>query len=151
MTKVAARGPRVSEERVEREGATENALGALLRRTMSTEAQLEVLQDEFARLGKLLEEQRDARNGKRRQAASPITGTVLETTDQRDGTTTHLVLDLGTYDGVSVGTTFEVYWGSEYKGQVTVQRASTETSACAVTRRVAGRSFAAGDKVTTRL
>lgn len=76
-----------------------------------------------------------------------LQGTVLKSV--ANGETRVLAIDLGIRDGVQVGTIFEVYSGSTYKGRVEVTNVDDEI--CVGKVLLLKKFMSAGDKVTTKL
>jgi len=62
-----------------------------------------------------------------------------------------VMLNVGSEDGVKRGFTFEVYRGSQYKGQVRAENVQTKMSWAIITRTVPGTTISQGDRAATHL
>ena len=62
-----------------------------------------------------------------------------------------LALSKGSADGVKRGYTFEIYKGSQYKGQVRVENVRENMCTALIVKTMDGQTIAAGDNASTRL
>jgi cell shape-determining protein MreC len=89
-----------------------------------------------------------AHTGNQNSAEATINGTVT-VGSARDKK--HIVLDVGSTDGVRDGMQFHVYRGSTYKGRVRANVTAPDTCVCTIEQLVNGQTLESGDRVTTRL
>ena len=113
-------------------------------------ARLDQIEQQLADLSAVLAHVRKAQQGPRidalrMQPAQPMVGHVVNVRSEG------IAINLGSNHGVRVGTSFEVYNGSFYKGRVVVTELSEETCVAKPCQQVEGRSIEPGDNVTDRL
>jgi len=79
----------------------------------------------------------------------PIDGSVLQVVNSVEPGL--IAINRGTAHGVQRGFTFDIYAGSEYKGQVRVENVQNDMCTAVIVRTYQGRDISQGDRASTRI